>query len=88
MIPAVIRKIYKAKLSGSEEIDIWGDGTARREFMYAEDFSDFIFYAISKFDEMPQNINVGLGYDYSINDYYKEIAKVLDYKGKILPRFK
>ena len=50
--------------------------------MYAEDFSDFIFYAISKFDEMPQNINVGLGYDYSINDYYKEIAKVLDYKGK------
>ena len=82
MIPAVIRKIYKAKLSGSEEIDIWGDGTARREFMYAEDFSDFIFYAISKFDEMPQNINVGLGYDYSINDYYKEIAKVLDYKGK------
>ena len=30
---------------------------------------------------MPQNINVGLGYDYSINDYYSEIAKVLNYKG-------
>jgi len=81
MIPAVIRKIHEANLSGANEINIWGDGSARREFMYAEDLSDFIFYAITKFDKMPQNINVGLGYDYSINDYYSEIAKVLDYRG-------
>ncbi len=81
MIPAVIRKIYDAKLSNKEKIDIWGDGLARREFMYTEDLSDFIFYAIKKFDKMPQNINVGLGYDYSINEYYSEIAKVLGYKG-------
>ena len=81
MIPAVMRKIHDANLSGANEINIWGDGSARREFMFAEDLSDFIFYAITKFDKMPQNINVGLGYDYSINDYYSEIAKVLDYKG-------
>ena len=81
MIPAVMRKIHDANLSGANEINIWGDGAARREFMYVEDLSDFIFYAITKFDEMPQNINVGLGYDYSIDDYYSEIAKVLDYKG-------
>lgn len=84
MIPAVIRKIYDAKLSCVNEINIWGDGTARREFMYVEDLSDFIFYAITKFDKMPQNINVGIGHDYSINDYYSEIAKVLDYKGEFL----
>ena len=82
MIPAVIRKIHDANLSGANEINIWGDGSARREFMYAEDLSDFIFYAITKFDKMPQNINVGLGYDYSVNDYYSEIATVLGYKGK------
>jgi len=81
MIPAVMRKIHDANLSGANEINIWGDGSARREFMYVEDLSDFIFYAITKFDKMPQNINVGLGCDYSINDYYSEIAKVLDYKG-------
>ena len=81
MIPAVIRKIHNAHLSGANEINIWGDGSARREFMYVEDLSDFIFYAITKFDKMPQNINVGLGFDYSINDYYSEIAKVIDYKG-------
>ena len=84
MIPAVIRKIHDANLSGANEINIWGDGSARREFMYAEDLSDFIFYAITKFDKMPQNINVGIGHDYSINDYYSEIAKVLDYKGEFL----
>ena len=84
MIPAVIRKIYDAKLSCNNEINIWGDGTSRREFMYAEDLADFIFYAITNFDKMPQNINVGIGHDYSINDYYSEIAKVLDYKGEFL----
>ena len=84
MIPAAIRKIYDAKLSRANEINIWGDGTARREFMYAEDLADFIFYAITNFDKMPQNINVGLGLDYSINEYYSEIAKVLDYKGEFL----
>ena len=82
MIPAVIME-YTMQ-SYCNEIKIWGDGTARREFMYAEDLSDFIFYAITKFDKMPQNINVGLGYDYSINDYYTEIAKVLNYKVNFL----
>lgn len=82
MIPAVISKIYQAKHSDSRKISIWGDGKSRREFMYTEDLADFIFYAIMNFDMMPQNINVGLGHDYSINDYYSEIAKLLDYKGK------
>lgn len=82
MIPAVISKIYKAKLSNSREISIWGDGQSRREFMYTEDLADFIFYAIANFDKMPQNINVGLGHDYSIKDYYSEIATLLGYKGK------
>ena len=82
MIPAVISKIYQAKLSNSSEISIWGDGKSRREFMYTEDLADFIFYAIMNFNKMPQNINVGLGHDYSINEYYSEIAKILGYKGE------
>ena len=84
MIPAAISKIYKAKLSDLREISIWGDGKSRREFMYTEDLADFIFYAITNFNKMPQNINVGLGYDYSIDDYYSEIANLLAYKGKFL----
>jgi GDP-L-fucose synthase len=84
MVPAVIKKIYEAKLSNSNEIAIWGDGLARREFMYTEDLADFVFYAIDKFDRMPQNINVGLGFDYSINEYYQCIANEIGFKGKFV----
>jgi GDP-L-fucose synthase len=82
MIPAVIRKIAEAKEQGKQAIDIWGDGLARREFMYAGDLADFVFYSISKFEEMPQNINVGLGHDYTINEYYQAIADVIGFKGQ------
>lgn len=81
MIPAVIRKLHEAKNNNSESIDIWGDGLARREFMYAADFADFIYYAIENFTNMPQNINVGIGTDYSILDYYSKIAEVIGFKG-------
>ncbi|MBI1674389.1 GDP-L-fucose synthase [Shewanella sp. DW31] len=81
MIPAVIRKIDTAVKAGLSEIDIWGDGEARREFMYAEDLADFVFYAIDNFDSMPQNLNVGLGVDYTINEFYQTIASVVGYKG-------
>ena len=82
MIPGVIRRIYDAKNNNSKHVDIWGDGLARREFMYAEDLADFIYYAVENFNKMPQNINVGLGHDYSIIDYYKIIANVIGFKGK------
>ena len=84
MVPAVIKKIYEAKQHNANQIDIWGDGLARREFMYTEDLADFVFYALAKFDQMPQNINVGLGIDYSINEYYQTIADVIGYKGKFV----
>jgi GDP-L-fucose synthase len=82
MIPAVIRKIDEASRAGLSEIDIWGDGEARREFMYAEDFAEFVFYAIDHFESMPQNLNVGLGTDYTINEYYQTVASVVGYTGK------
>jgi GDP-L-fucose synthase len=81
MIPAVIRKINDAKNNDLKSIDIWGDGLSRREFMYATDFADFVYYAIDNFEKMPQNINVGIGHDYTINEYYQKIADIVGYKG-------
>tara|TARA_X000000950_G_scaffold287430_1_gene399645 strand:+ start:334 stop:1224 length:891 start_codon:yes stop_codon:yes gene_type:complete len=81
MIAGVIKKIFDAKKNNLTSLDIWGDGTARREFMYAADFADFIYYAIENFTNMPQNINVGIGTDYSILDYYSKIAEVIGFKG-------
>lgn len=84
MVPGVIKKIYEAKQQNANQIDIWGDGLARREFMYTEDLADFVFYALDKFDQMPQNINVGLGFDYTINEYYQTIASVIGFEGKFV----
>ena len=84
MIPAAIRKISNAKVQDNKFVEIWGDGLSRREFMYAYDFADFIFYSLKKFKIMPQNINVGIGHDYSINEYYKKIAEVISYRGEFV----
>jgi GDP-L-fucose synthase len=84
MIPAVIKKIADAKANRLPSNDIWGDGLARREFMYAEDLANFVNFAIQKFSDMPQNINVGLGHDYTINEYYETIADVIGYQGEFV----
>ena len=81
MIAAVIRKIHEAKYQKKLSVNIWGDGKARREFMYAGDFADFIFYAIKNFGEMPNILNVGIGHDNSVEDYYISISKALNYEG-------
>jgi len=82
MLPAVIKKIHDAKINNLSTVDIWGDGQSKREFMYASDLADFIDYAIMNFDCIPQNINVGLGEDYTINQYYQIIAEVIGYEGE------
>lgn len=84
MIPAVVRKISEAVEAKANTVDIWGTGEARREFMYAGDLADFIFAGIARFSDLPQNLNVGLGHDHSILDYYRSIAKVLDFNGQFV----
>jgi GDP-L-fucose synthase len=81
LVPAIIHKIHQARQSGQEAIEIWGDGTARREFMYAGDLADAIVCAIKNFDTLPNYMNVGLGHDYTINEYYQAAADVMGYTG-------
>tara|TARA_R110000850_G_scaffold16225_2_gene50877 strand:+ start:3290 stop:4213 length:924 start_codon:yes stop_codon:yes gene_type:complete len=81
MIPAVIAKIDAAVRDNARTVDIWGDGEARREFMYAGDLAEFIFTALGRFEQMPALMNVGLGHDHSINDYYRAVAEVIGFHG-------
>ena len=79
LIPAVIHKIHQAKSSGDKSVSIWGDGTVKREFMYAGDFADALVYAIDHFDTLPLTMNIGMGDDHTINEYYRVIADVIGY---------
>lgn len=81
MIPAALYKIHQAKVQNAENVEIWGDGTARREFMYAEDLADAVFYALDNFDRMPDMLNIGLGHDFSINEYYEAVATIVGFEG-------
>ena len=81
MIPAVIHKLHHAKENHIDVVDIWGTGDARREFMYAGDLADAIMYAIENIEAMPQYLNVGLGYDFSVNEYYKIAADIIGFSG-------
>ncbi len=82
LIPAAIRKVHEAMQDRKDHVEIWGTGKARREFMYAGDFADFVAFAIDRFEELPEMMNVGLGYDHSVNEYYQSVASVLGFRGR------
>jgi GDP-L-fucose synthase len=82
LIPAIIQKIDQAMSIGEPFVEIWGDGMARREFMFAEDLADFIFFAIPLMEQLPNNMNVGLGSDYTIKEYYRAAALVMGFDGE------
>lgn len=84
MVPAIIHKLHVAKQQGIDQVEIWGDGTARREFMYAGDLADCMWRAIENFESLPKVMNVGLGHDLAVNDFYQAAAKVVGYTGEFV----
>jgi GDP-L-fucose synthase len=84
LLPAIIHKIHQAKTHDLTRVDIWGDGTARREFMYAPDLADAVWRAANNIMTCPDLVNIGLGYDFSINNYYSEVAKVIGWSGEFI----
>ena len=84
MVPAVIHKIHQAKLTGTAQVEVWGSGNSRREFMYAGDLADCMWRALHNFETLPSMLNVGLGRDLSIMDYYSAVARVVGYSGSFV----
>jgi len=82
LVPAIISKVFQAKKNNLSDVEIWGTGEARREFMYAGDLADCIIKCINDFSAIPNLMNVGLGHDYSVNEYYRAVAEVVGYQGQ------
>lgn len=83
VIPALIRKFVDAKKTKKNKVVVWGTGQPTREFLYVEDAADGIILAAEKYNK-PDPINLGSAYEISIADLAKLIAKIVEYKGKII----
>ena len=81
LLPNIIKKIHLAILANQQTVTVWGDGSARREFMYTNDLVDCLFFCIQNFITMPHVMNVGTGIDYSILEYYKLVAETFNWDG-------
>ena len=82
VIPSLIKKCYEAKKNNSSEISVWGTGKATREFLYAADCAEAIALATEKYDKAGP-VNIGSGFEISIEELAKLICKFMDYTGKI-----
>lgn len=82
VLAASILRVHTAMKNNDPYITIWGDGSARREFMFVDDVADAILFLMEKFSDL-KHINIGVGYDVSITELHEIISEVLGYKGYI-----
>ncbi len=83
VIPALIKKFYDAKQNNKNEVVIWGTGKATREFLYVEDAAEGIILATERYNK-PEPVNLGAGFEISIKDLTLLIAKMVNFKGKLV----
>lgn len=82
VIPGLLRRFHEAKVSSATSIKLWGTGSAKREFMYSEDFAGALIHLMENYNSS-EPINVGTGVDISIRELADKVAKLVGYEGKI-----
>ncbi len=83
VIPALMRKFHEAKVSGSPTVEIWGTGSAMREFLHVDDLADACLAIMADYDD-EQHINVGTGEDQSIRALAELIREVVYPESELL----
>ncbi len=94
VVAALIRKIHEAKMSGADQVVVWGTGTPQREFMYSDDAAeaciflmnlpDGILHSIVADEQLCPLVNIGCGQDLTVRELAELIADVVGYKKKLV----
>jgi GDP-L-fucose synthase len=82
VLPALIRRFHEAKESNAPEVVIWGTGSPKREFLFADDLAEACYYLMQTFNEAGL-VNIGTGEDISIKDLALVIKEIVGYEGEI-----
>jgi GDP-L-fucose synthase len=82
VLPALMLKMYHAKLTGAPEVEIWGTGQPRREFLHVDDLADALLFLMERYSD-EGHINIGWGEDISISELAELIADVVGFEGRL-----
>tara|TARA_Y100000588_G_scaffold387643_1_gene485867 strand:- start:1335 stop:2294 length:960 start_codon:yes stop_codon:yes gene_type:complete len=82
VIPALIRKFIEAREQNLDHVDVWGDGTPTREFLYVEDAARGIVLAAERYDSS-EPVNLGSGKEISVRDLSQKIRNLTGFQGEI-----
>ena len=80
VLPALIRKFHEAQRRGDEQVEIWGTGTPRREFLHVDDLADAVIFMLQNYDD-EKIVNVGWGEDVTIRELARMIKSATGYQG-------
>ncbi len=94
VLPALVRKIHEAKITGAKEVAIWGTGTPRREFLHSDEAADACVFLLNLPDnqmdkilaneEISPIVNIGCGEDLTIRELAELIAKIVGFNGRLV----
>jgi GDP-L-fucose synthase len=82
VIPAMIRKVYEAKMTNNNVV-LWGDGSPLREFTYSKDLVQILLFLLERYNQA-EPINIGNTNEISIKEVAETISDILDFNGKII----
>jgi GDP-L-fucose synthase len=82
VLPALIRRFHEAKVQNLADVTIWGTGSPKREFLFADDLAEACFYLMQNYNEEGL-VNIGTGEDISIKDLAILIKGIIGYQGEI-----
>jgi GDP-L-fucose synthase len=83
VLPALIRKFHDAKLEGRSEVEIWGSGTPRREFLHVDDLADCCVFLLRAYEGM-EHVNVGTGEDLTIRELAEAVREVVHPRARLV----
>jgi GDP-L-fucose synthase len=82
VLPALLRKAHEAKMSGDEELEVWGSGRPLREFLHVDDMADAAVFLMEH--EVEDGLfNIGSGTDVTIRELAETVMQVVGFGGRI-----
>jgi GDP-L-fucose synthase len=83
VLPALIRKFHTAKMRGESQVQVWGSGNPKREFLHADDLADACVFLMENYHEA-ELVNIGTGEDISIRGLATLIGEVVGFEGELV----